>query len=236
MKEEILFGEQYEELSKTYKNFDNFQTKSVQRAIRDYTAVKESILDVGCADGYLTELFTRSNYVAGIDCNDYLRYECLRIGFDEHVIQDLNKPWTCFDADRKFDTIFCGQTIEHIADTDLLLCEFNRHLRLGGHLIITTPNVRTIQSLCRMALNKTPAFGARYRSGHLRDFTTSSLRKAVENNGFSVVETKGVEFWSPIFQESLSAMFSYLPSLSTAFMMVCRKQLTVEYKGTQFEY
>lgn len=52
------------------------------------------------------------------------------------IQQDLNLPWDWRIG--WFNTILDVGTIEHIADPFTCLCEYTRHLKLGGHLVIST--------------------------------------------------------------------------------------------------
>ena len=48
--------------------------------------------------------------------------------------------------DKTVDIIICQEGIEHVSDQYKLLKEFNRILKKGGELIITTPNISNIRS------------------------------------------------------------------------------------------
>lgn len=44
-------------------------------------------------------------------------------------------------ADASFDTIFCSQVLEHVADPWRVLTEFRRVLRDDGHLVLSVPHI-----------------------------------------------------------------------------------------------
>ena len=48
--------------------------------------------------------------------------------------------------DKTIDIIICQEGIEHVSDQYSLLKEFNRVLKKGGELIITTPNISNVRS------------------------------------------------------------------------------------------
>src|SRR3972149_9249249 len=53
------------------------------------------------------------------------------------VIANLNSPLPFIDS--SFDVILCSHTLEHVDNTMFTMYEFNRVLRVGGHLIVVFP-------------------------------------------------------------------------------------------------
>ena len=125
--------------------------KSFEYAISRMNGRKELIgLDVGCADGYVTELRFKPEYgfkkVIGIDYNQTLidrgnaedhgmfHYHMMNIesrSFDDDM-QDLMEEE---DVDA-FDVIFCALTLHHLKNPSRMLMKLRRYLRKGGALII----------------------------------------------------------------------------------------------------
>src|SRR5580658_8582336 len=61
-----------------------------------------------------------------------------------------------FDAERdvfpyaaaSFDTVLCCELIEHLFNDPMhMMSEINRILKLGGHLLLTTPNIGSLRSV-----------------------------------------------------------------------------------------
>jgi 2-polyprenyl-3-methyl-5-hydroxy-6-metoxy-1,4-benzoquinol methylase len=219
----------------TWRGKDNYQVRLVRRILGSRLGqTRQRVLDVGCADGYLLSPFCSQHDIVGVDVSSQFSALALKAGFSSHQIKDLSSD-VLDVADQSIDAVFCGQTIEHVIDTDWLLTELNRVLKPGGSLMVTTPNIRSPHTLLRLLLNETPAFGAKYRSGHVRDWTTRLLRRAIENNGFEVEAMHGVEFWLPGGSDLLSPLFRPLPSLATAMLAVARKAKNVRYELRPFE-
>lgn len=214
---------------------DNYQVRSVREMIGSrLPGGRARILDVGCADGYLLAPFCAAHEVIGVDVSSQFAPRAIKAGFASHQIKDLSAdPLDIQPA--SVDLVFCGQTIEHVIDSDWLLTELNKALKPGGTLIVTTPNVRSPHTFIRLLLNQPPAFGSKYRSGHVRDWTTLLLRRAFENNGFRVDAARGVEFWLPGGSDVLSSFTRFLPSLATAMMLVGTKERDVAYEVRAFE-
>ena len=104
-------------------------------------ARRKVVLDIACGEGFGTALLARSaTRVIGIDV-------------DPTAVAHAAKKYqafsnTCFVVgdcraiplnDRSVDLIVSFETIEHIAEHDLLLSEFDRVLRPGGAVIVSSP-------------------------------------------------------------------------------------------------
>ena len=107
----------------------------------------DHVLDSACGLGYGSHLLARLSGCAsvfGVDGSDYaVRYAQLNFGAVEPRLQ-FHKAWLPQDlarlADRRFDVIVSFETLEHIADPEGLLAQFNRLLRPGGRIIVSVPN------------------------------------------------------------------------------------------------
>lgn len=125
--------------------------KSFEYAISRMSGRKELIgLDVGCADGYVTELRFKPEYgfkkVIGIDYNQTL---IDRVNAEDHGMfhyHMMNIESRSFDDDMQdlmeeedvdaFDVIFCALTLHHLKNPSRMLMKLRRYLRKGGALII----------------------------------------------------------------------------------------------------
>lgn len=87
--------------------------------------------------------------------------------------------------DRTVDAILAGEFLEHLsaADVDPTLCEFQRVLRVGGRLLLTTPN----PDYLRLRLTG----GTVYFPGHLTQHYPRVLRNRLRSHGFSKVRIFG---------------------------------------------
>ena len=218
-----------------WRGKETYQVKLVRRILASRVCQgRARILDVGCADGFILAPFTSQHEVIGIDVSPQFAPIALKAGFASHQCKDLSSDRLDV-AEGSIDAVFCGQTIEHVIDSDWLLCELNRSLKIGGSLMVTTPNVRSLHTFLRLLINEPPAFGSKYRSGHVRDWTTSIFRRAIENNGFRVDVMHGVELWLPGSSDLLSPLMKPLPSLATAMLAVATKVADVKYQVRAFE-
>ncbi len=116
-----------------------------------------------------------------------------------------------FDAERHrlpcddsmFDLVLAGEIIEHMpADPSQMLVEFNRVLRYGGLLVLTTPNIISRHSIAQ-ALNGLHPFNYPLfdRTGsmdrHHQEFTPKMLESMVRRAGFHIELLTSEDVWFP---------------------------------------
>ena len=99
------------------------------------------VLDIPCGQGALAECLRTQGFE--IFCGD-LDPEWYRIEGGHFHQVDLNDDLPY--KGRTFDCVTCVEGIEHLENPHLLIREISRVLKLGGTLIITTPNIMNIKS------------------------------------------------------------------------------------------
>jgi len=163
---------------------DPFTLKRYEQFYKFFPLGTRKILDVGCNTGRgglrLKEL--NSSYeLYGLDC----------------VKERLAKLPDCYaDAiyglsneipveDKFFDAIVAGEFLEHLypADVDKTLCEFQRILKIGGRLLLTTPN----PAYLRLRLTG----GTVFSGVHLTQHFPSVLKTRMKMHGFSRIRIYG---------------------------------------------
>ena len=87
--------------------------------------------------------------------------------------------------DRSFDAVLAGEFLEHLypSDVDPTLCEFQRVLKIGGRLLMTTPNPDYI----RLKLGGGTVYGV----SHLTQHWPHILKNRLALHGFSRVKVYG---------------------------------------------
>jgi ubiquinone/menaquinone biosynthesis C-methylase UbiE len=130
----------------------------------------ESALDLGCGDGRLTVALSAASLV-GADVSAVALARARKLGIETvELTSGAPLPF----PDGSFELVLCSETIEHVQDVQLFLSEIRRVLRPRGRLALTTP-----------------AHGSFMRSPdplspHIRFFTRRSLRRLLEEMGFSL--------------------------------------------------
>lgn len=101
-----------------------------------------------------------------------------------------------------FEAVFAGDIIEHLYDTDAFVGECSRVLKEGGILILTTPNICSLNNLVSILQQRQP-FAVNFERGnyeHIRYYCLPSLRKQLLRHGMSIEKVAGnyvyLPFWS----------------------------------------
>ena len=90
--------------------------------------------------------------------------------------------------DNSFHVIYAGDIIEHLYDTSLFLGEIHRCLVPGGIVVLTTPNLASLEDRVGFLFGKSPRQinpTHEFLSLHIRPFTYSKLKEIMESVGFS---------------------------------------------------
>lgn len=141
-------------------------------------------LDVGCAEGRGGQEFCSQKpgaILSGIDCVRE-RIEKLPSCYHDSIVGQTGEIPA---NDSSFDGILAGEFIEHLYphDVDRTLCEFNRVLRVGGYLLLTTPNPYSL----KMRLRKGTIYGVAHLSQHFPEV----MRLRLKMHGFSKIKIIG---------------------------------------------
>jgi 2-polyprenyl-3-methyl-5-hydroxy-6-metoxy-1,4-benzoquinol methylase len=151
-------------------------------------AVKHGrILDVGCGNGERLELLKNLGWtVKGIDFDRQSVEKAKRRGLDVDCgdLKSMNYPADSFDA------VIMSHVIEHVPQPRELLAECARLLKLGGRLVMLTPNAESFGL---------DYYGRCWRGleppRHLQIFSQPALEQIVKQAGLNVV--KGKSFVGP---------------------------------------
>lgn len=99
-------------------------------------------------------------------------------------------------ADESFNTVLCGELIEHLfSDPMHLMSEINRILKPGGNLVLTTPNISSLRALSAVLQGFHPGFFTSYikpaadgatDARHNREYTPREIGQLFTGSGFEV--------------------------------------------------
>jgi 2-polyprenyl-3-methyl-5-hydroxy-6-metoxy-1,4-benzoquinol methylase len=155
----------------------------------------KNVLDIGCYDGFITEKIRKyGNKITGLEVSKQGVKWC-KARKIKVIEQDLESKFPF--KDNTFDTVFGGEIIEHIFDTDSLLQEIKRVLKPNGSLVLTTPNIAALTRRLKLLLGLNPLMDiglispqGEKSAGHIRYFTKNSLNQLLKRNGFLLTNYK----------------------------------------------
>ena len=94
--------------------------------------------------------------------------------------------------DASLDVITCFEVLEHLRyDPVFMMSEFNRVLRPGGLLLLTTPNIGSYEGLVRLLNQDSPQIFSQYFPdgngiGHCKEYAPNEVRLLCRNCGFDI--------------------------------------------------
>jgi SAM-dependent methyltransferase len=147
----------------------------------------ELVIDLGCGDGrWLDKIGPRYRTAIGVD-----RIANPGSAGWQYVQADIDAGLPFDDA--VADAVRANQVIEHIREPVAFLAEARRTLRPGGLLVVTTPNVRALRHILRLAVQgrgpmtsaHEPGASSGWDDGHLHYFTPGDLVRIARSAGFA---------------------------------------------------
>ncbi|MBW4509595.1 MAG: class I SAM-dependent methyltransferase [Scytonematopsis contorta HA4267-MV1] len=143
----------YEELNaqQLVSERDPFTEERYCQFYRFFPANTRNVLDIGCNTGRGGQVLKHLNKnleIYGLDCVNERLAKLPKEVYKEGIY-GLSTEIPC--EDRKFDVVVAGEFIEHIyaIDVDKTIAEIFRVLKIGGRLLLTTPNPLDIKKKFR---------------------------------------------------------------------------------------
>jgi len=161
-------------------------------------------LDIGCGEGYFCGFLLNKGFdVIGVD----LEKRCVKITWNklknEQSFQVIraDAQHLPFLRTEIFDFIICAEVIEHLSSPCLLLKGVASTLKIGGKLLVSTPNAIGLWSLVfdrlagwiRNLVLTASRKSEKYRSGHISLFTYAFFKETLRR--FNFVIERDLERW-----------------------------------------
>jgi hypothetical protein len=128
--------------------------------------------------------------------------------------------------------VFAGEILEHLVDTAGFLEDVRRVLVPGGVLLLTTPNLASLENRVRLLLGGYPRWvdAELGGEGHVRAYTVPVLRRQLERLGFQVEAVKGnfvpivpQQFLNDVNFPLLARTGDWLPRLAQGLVVKARR-------------
>lgn len=150
------------------------------------------VLDMACAQGNFALLLAEGGFeVTALDLSEeFLAYAKKK--YTQGKIEFTHTNIMDYASSALFDTVICGEIIEHVAYPKDLLAAVKRNLKVGGHLVLTTPNGNEWGSSLKTYSEVDDVSALIPRQFHFGDhlflYTEEELRSLLNEAGFEVVE------------------------------------------------
>lgn len=172
----------------------------------------QRLLELGAAFHHLTPALVRSKGYSDVRCSDLWEGEAqterrvasadgeeeFHFPVDNFDIQ--TSPWPY--ADGSFDTVLCCEMLEHLVfDPLLVLSEINRILKMGGRLLLTTPNIASAKGVEFILRGGSPyVYGSFEKAGlatdrHNREYTPGEVECILQAAGFDIERLETHNSW-----------------------------------------
>ncbi len=238
----------YEEIHDKYwkSNSDDSEAKSlfsdrIEKSKSLITPMKaRKVLNVGFESvkvaAYLVSDFELEEYIlVDIDENLCRIPDELSTKGYRSINMDVSAQNIPFDDDY-FDVVYAGEIIEHLWNPDFVLREMYRVTKVGGSVIITTPNLSSWYNRILLLIGLTPInielsseviIGRRFKFlgngsppvGHIRVYTKQGLTELLKKESISKYKLLGYKRGDVRFD----CIFSHFPSLATGIIIDIKK-------------
>ncbi|OOQ58089.1 class I SAM-dependent methyltransferase [Mucilaginibacter pedocola] len=154
----------------------------------------QSILDLGCGNGYLVNYLLHLGYNAyGTDASEQGIAIAKQTSPGRFFVQDLSTDSLPAELQAmKFDTVISTEVIEHLYDPESFIDFCKQALTPGGEIIISTPYHGYLKNLVLSLTNKWDKhLNPVWLGGHIKMWSASTLGGLLTDKGFTVTQFEG---------------------------------------------
>lgn len=154
------------------------------------------ILDLGCGNGNLCKQLADLGFdVVGVERDaegiERARLLAPQVRFHRHAVED--DPALLAGAEAAFDAVISTEVVEHLFSPRRLPRYAHAVLKDGGHLIVTTPYHGYLKNLALSLADRWDHHHTvGWEGGHIKFFSRATLAQLLHENGFDVVDFRGV--------------------------------------------
>jgi 2-polyprenyl-3-methyl-5-hydroxy-6-metoxy-1,4-benzoquinol methylase len=145
------------------------------------------ILDIGCGPCLFRE------FLSPEECPTITAFDLNPIISHSHPIDflvgDAQKP----NLSGQWDIIFAGEVIEHLPFPDIAFDSWDKLLKPGGIMVLTTPNGRYPDQF----------------EQHISLMSIPKMKKIFQQHNYKIIEIKGNNFFIPFFDFIIRPLWKY---------------------------
>ncbi len=172
-------------LQKRIIDENNFTYKEILKTIRPYIKTSKKVLDIGSGVGTIDfYLASKGINTTGIEISQkavaLAKVNSRFLGLDKKT-KFISANFSNYKSKEKFDLVILSEVIEHLENEKEILFKIKNFMNKNSVLIITTPSQKA--PLYKLGLLKQFDLNV----GHIRRYTTESLKDLLEKNGFKVI-------------------------------------------------
>lgn len=210
------------ELAKKVSYSSGVMSPAIQycfRILKRHLAKGDSILELGPAEGLMTELLARTDSELTVVEGSSVFCENLKERFQN--IKVVHSLFENFEASKQYNMIVLGHVLEHVADPVSILRRLSSSLRSDGRIFAAVPNARSLHRQAAVTMGLLPREDSLNcsdrRHGHQIVFDPESFRSIFMQAGFSI-DIFGGYWLKPISNQQIED--SWTPSMIEAFMQL----------------
>ncbi|MCH9808334.1 MAG: class I SAM-dependent methyltransferase [Alphaproteobacteria bacterium] len=186
-------AEAYE--AKDTRYFAGAREDMVERLAFDPTA---SILEIGCGSGETGALALQKKRAQRYVGVELMSEPASRAAekITQVIVGDIEEMELDFQP-AEFDALILSEVLEHLREPEAVLRKLHRHLRPGGVVMASSPNISHWKVIRELVMGRFPqADRGVFDRTHLRWFTPDSFAAMFERSGFEVVGISPVRRFS----------------------------------------
>ena len=167
--------------ARSYNAWSEPQKRMADRLMASLAAVErpESILDVGCGTGLLTERLEAAypnSKITAIDIAEGMIEECRRKWGESERVAFAVADVESLDLDQQFDLIVSNSCFQWVSDLQRAMLRIAEHLQPSGRVIFSATTRGTLQELWSSYAIATSGNAAGHRLPDLEDYVRSVVR------------------------------------------------------------
>lgn len=169
--------------------YGSFNTNpySVHNKILRFIGERKKVLDVGCAEGNLSQQLNQCE-VVGIEL-DVKSAQIAQKYCDEVIVgnvESIELPTSYYNY---FDHIVFADVLEHLKEPLAVLTNFKKYLKDDGYIIVSLPNIANWRIRLNLLLgNFDYEDHGILDEGHLQFFTEKNAKKLILNAGLKIYQ------------------------------------------------